>query len=696
MSNSAFTVTGSASGTGSVTSVAFSSSDGVVTGSPITTSGTINFALSTVPTSKGGTGLTSTTINQLLYSSANNVIAGLPAVNSAALVTSLTGVPTWLGPLTDGQIIIGDTGGIPVAATLTQGSGVTITNGPGTITISAAGSGGTVTAVTASSPLASSGGSTPDISLTGVVSEIHGGTNQSTYTTGDLLYASASNTLSKLAGNITTTKQYLSQTGNGAVSAAPAWATITGADITGAALTKVDDTNVTLSLGGTPATSLLRATSLTLGWAGTLGVTRGGTGLGTASQGDLLYGSASNTYSALAKDTNATRYLSNQGTSNNPSWNQVNLANGVTGDLSVFHLNSGAGASASTFWSGNGTWATPVVAGLPLSITGNNMIVNGDFQVWQRGAGGSAVISVPASSTAYTADRWQLATSANQACTVTQAAGATSGSYLAKVQRDSGQTGVSNLTFVTSLTRSMCIGAAGNTVTLSFKAKCGANYSAAGNGLSVYVATGTGSTDTSELNTWTGQVLTSTGVTLTTSLQSFVYIPPALGSNVTQIAAAFFYAPVGTAGADDSFYVTDVQLEIAPAATNFQHLSFEQQLVRCLPFYQKSFPYDTVPAQNVAQGTGECVMIASRAGAVSNTSALFLYTSELRATPVVTFYSPGAASSQAYDEVVMQDCTSTTLSPSLARGFGFSCTTVSGTAVGNRIGLHYTSDAELT
>ena len=75
-------------------------------------------------------------------------------------------------------------------------------------------------------------------------------------------------------------------------------------------------------------------------------MTRGGTGLGTASQGDLLYGSASNTYSALAKDTNATRYLSNQGTSNNPSWNQVNLANGVTGDLSVFHLNSGAGATA--------------------------------------------------------------------------------------------------------------------------------------------------------------------------------------------------------------------------------------------------------------------------------------------------------------------------------------------------------------
>lgn len=94
---------------------------------------------------------------------------------------------------------------------------------------------------------------------------------------GDVLYGSAANTLSALVGNITTDKQYLSQTGNGAVSAAPAWATIAGSDITGAALTKVDDTNVTLTLGGTPATALLRAASITAGWTGQLGLGRGGT-----------------------------------------------------------------------------------------------------------------------------------------------------------------------------------------------------------------------------------------------------------------------------------------------------------------------------------------------------------------------------------------------------------------------------------
>lgn len=65
----------------------------------------------------------------------------------------------------------------------------------------------------------------------------------------------------------------------------------------------------------------------------------------TYAQGDTIYASAASVFSALAKDTNATRYLSNQGTSNNPSWNQVNLANGVTGDLPFANLSQITGLS---------------------------------------------------------------------------------------------------------------------------------------------------------------------------------------------------------------------------------------------------------------------------------------------------------------------------------------------------------------
>jgi len=107
----------------------------------------------------------------------------------------------------------------------------------------------------------------------------HGGTAQTTWTLGDILYSSATNALSKLAGSIVNAKRWLRQTGTGAVSAAPAWDVITAADVgSGAALTKTDDTNVTLTLGGTPATALLVAASLTLGWTGTLSLARGGTG----------------------------------------------------------------------------------------------------------------------------------------------------------------------------------------------------------------------------------------------------------------------------------------------------------------------------------------------------------------------------------------------------------------------------------
>lgn len=67
--------------------------------------------------------------------------------------------------------------------------------------------------------------------LTGTAVETQGGTNQTSYTLGDILYSSASNVLSKLAGNTTTTKKFLRQTGNGSISAAPAWDTLVNGDL---------------------------------------------------------------------------------------------------------------------------------------------------------------------------------------------------------------------------------------------------------------------------------------------------------------------------------------------------------------------------------------------------------------------------------------------------------------------------------
>lgn len=58
-----------------------------------------------------------------------------------------------------------------------------------------------------------------------------GGTDITAYTLGDTLYASATDTLAKLAGNTTTTKKFLAQTGTGSASAAPTWETLDPSDI---------------------------------------------------------------------------------------------------------------------------------------------------------------------------------------------------------------------------------------------------------------------------------------------------------------------------------------------------------------------------------------------------------------------------------------------------------------------------------
>lgn len=65
-----------------------------------------------------------------------------------------------------------------------------------------------------------------------------------------------------------------------------------GGSVTPAALTRTSDTNVTLTLGGTPTTALLQAVSLTMGWSGQLAVDRGGTNLNAAAEDNVMVGNA--------------------------------------------------------------------------------------------------------------------------------------------------------------------------------------------------------------------------------------------------------------------------------------------------------------------------------------------------------------------------------------------------------------------
>jgi len=95
---------------------------------------------------------------------------------------------------------------------------------------------------------------------------------------GEMIFGGTSGVPSVVSPNITVNRQYLQQIGNGTAAFAPSWGGIISSDITGQALTSSNDTNVQITLGGTPGNSVLNAVSLTMGWTGQLSAGRGGTG----------------------------------------------------------------------------------------------------------------------------------------------------------------------------------------------------------------------------------------------------------------------------------------------------------------------------------------------------------------------------------------------------------------------------------
>ncbi len=92
-------------------------------------------------------------------------------------------------------------------------------------------------------------------------------------------------------------------------------------------------------------------------------------------QGDVFYASSGTAIARLAKDTNATRYLSNTGTNNNAKWAQINLANGVTGALPM----ANGGTSLSTIAKGEILHASAAntLAALAVGNAGKVLRANG-------------------------------------------------------------------------------------------------------------------------------------------------------------------------------------------------------------------------------------------------------------------------------------------------------------------------------
>lgn len=358
----------SGAGSGSVTSVALTAPTGfTVTGSPITTSGTLALSFTTgygIPplmTGNAGRFLTTngTTMSwvniagtditgaALTETDDTNVTMTLGGTPSTALLRSVSMTLGWAGQL---AVSRGGTG----AATLT---GVVIGNGTSAMT-------------------AITGGPNQILRVNGTATgyEFYSATFLTNPMTlnGDMI-AQIAGVPGRIAGPTPATKHFLTSTGTGSAANTPTWQTLSAADITGSALTRTNDTNVTITLGGSASTALLNAASLTMGWSGTLTAGRGGTG--TSGVSGVMFGN-------LTAPVTGITGIGGQILRINPStnvyefWTATFMDNPMTtlGDI-IYGNAAGAPIRLGANTTGNNMYLRSVSAGAPAwaSIAGSDI-----------------------------------------------------------------------------------------------------------------------------------------------------------------------------------------------------------------------------------------------------------------------------------------------------------------------------------
>lgn len=129
--------------------------------------------------------------------------------------------------------------------------------------------------------------------------------------------------------------------------------------IVSAALTRTNDTNVTLTLGGSPTTALLNAASITVGWSGTLAASRGGFGADVSAQSGVpLFATGVATFTSTTGSGNFVRATS------------PTLVTPALGTPSSGTLTNCTGLPVSTGISGLGTGvATALASGVREKLT---------------------------------------------------------------------------------------------------------------------------------------------------------------------------------------------------------------------------------------------------------------------------------------------------------------------------------------
>jgi hypothetical protein len=296
-----------------------------------------------------------------------------------------------------------------------------------------------------------------------------------------------------------------------------------------------------------------------------------------------------------------------------------------------------------------------LVVGGDITVNGDglfinpNALINGDFQVAQRGTSFVSTGTFVNNDDSYVLDRWYILSDGNDAIDVTQntADAPFAGGYCIAldVETVNKKFGIAQI-----IENQNCNGLLGQTVTLSFKAKVSSTTKLDNVKCAIVAWSGTSNVVTSDIiSAWNAEGTNPTlianatyentpaNLNVTTSWQKFTVtaaVDTASASNII----VFIWSDVTDTTLGDFLYVTDVKLEAGTLATPYPREEFSTSILRCQRYFVSAINAAGLEWHDIGN------VYATYAVGGTNFFQRFPYRVPMRAAPTTTIVGTWSAS----------------------------------------------------
>jgi len=269
----------------------------------------------------------------------------------------------------------------------------------------------------------------------------------------------------------------------------------------------------------------------------------------------------------------------------------------------------------------------------PVQVFRKNRLINGNFDIWQRGTSGTVGNASGPAQAYYGPDRWTVYMPANATATWEQlafapGAGFNEGRYGLRVSRSGTSDGVNISQRIEGVETF-----SGKRVTISFYARSSINHRC---GVILRQAFGSGGSD--------GGAGVGIEVSVTAEFKKFVVTldVPSIAGKSRGATGDYLELVFGSAGKGTfTFDLASVQVEQGAVATDFELRPMAQEIMLCQRYFEKTFSQSIQPKDGIdVSGCLICVVYAGQSGSGSQPVGHWVFRVEKRVTPSIRLYRP--------------------------------------------------------